>query len=92
MRVPRQGPVRPVHDNHIYPVDHTSAATLYVGLSVGAVVAEGILRQRHPQGRTALRTAFAEVSLTRMITGADISTFDCSGLRCPRFWFRERCW
>lgn len=27
MRVPRQGPVRPVHDNHIYPADHTSAAT-----------------------------------------------------------------
>ncbi|QHE72872.1 hypothetical protein GFS60_06521 (plasmid) [Rhodococcus sp. WAY2] len=55
-------------------------------------MAEGILRQRHLQDRAALRTAFAEVSLIRMITGADISTFDCSGVRCPRSWLRERCW
>jgi hypothetical protein len=44
MRVPRQGRFDPVHDNHICAGGSHLGGYLYAGLSVGAVVAEGILR------------------------------------------------
>ncbi|ANS31184.1 hypothetical protein R1CP_32805 [Rhodococcus opacus] len=83
-RIPRQGRFDPVHDNRVCPGGSLLGGYLYVGLSVGAVVAEGILRgtdipKTGMLSHTALaevsltRTALAEVSLTRMFAGEDIT-------------------
>ncbi|GAF49146.1 hypothetical protein [Rhodococcus wratislaviensis] len=74
MRVPRQGRFDPVHDHHVCPGGSLLGGYLYVGLSVGAVVAEGILRGTDiPKTGMLSDTALAEVSLTRMIAGEDIT-------------------
>ncbi|MFD6064943.1 hypothetical protein [Rhodococcus wratislaviensis] len=74
MRVPRQGRFDPVHDDRICPGGSLLGGYLYVGLSVGAVVAEGILRGTDiPKTGMLSDTALAEVSLTRMIAGEDIT-------------------
>ncbi|MGW4337526.1 hypothetical protein ACWEK5_32655 [Rhodococcus koreensis] len=74
MRVPRQGRFDPVHDDRVCPGGSLLGGYLYVGLSVGAVVAEGILRGTDIRKTGMLSdTALAEVSLTRMIAGEDIT-------------------
>ncbi|WP_308115019.1 hypothetical protein [Rhodococcus opacus] len=73
-RVPRQGRFDPVHDDRVCPGGSLLGGYLYVGLSVGAVVAEGILRGTDiPKTGMLSDTALAEVSLTRMIAGEDIT-------------------
>ncbi|WP_255315031.1 hypothetical protein [Rhodococcus koreensis] len=73
-RVPRQGRFDPVHDDRVCPGGSLLGGYLYVGLSVGAVVAEGILRGTDiPKTGMLSDTALAEVSLTRMIVGEDIT-------------------
>ncbi|MDF3313005.1 hypothetical protein P3H15_49720 [Rhodococcus sp. T2V] len=73
-RVPRQGRFDPVHDDRVCPGGSQLGGYLYVGLSVGAVVAEGILRGTDiPKTGMLSDTALAEVSLTRMIVGEDIT-------------------
>jgi hypothetical protein len=73
-RVPRQGRFDPVHDDRVCPGGSRLGGYLYVGLSVGAVVAEGILRGTDiPKTGMLSDTALAEVSLTRMIAGEDIT-------------------
>ncbi|WP_235214808.1 hypothetical protein [Rhodococcus opacus] len=74
MRIPRQGRFDPVHDPRVCPGGSLVGGYLYVGLSVGAVVAEGILRGTDiPKTGMLSDTALAEVSLTRMIAGEDIT-------------------
>jgi hypothetical protein len=73
-RVPRQGRFDPVHDDTVCPGGARLGGYLYAGMSVGAVVAEGILRGTDiPKTGMLTHTALAEVSLTRMIAGQDIT-------------------
>ncbi|MGV9868930.1 hypothetical protein [Rhodococcus koreensis] len=74
MWVPRQGRFDPVHDDRVCRGGSLLGGYLYVGLSIGAVVAEGILRSTDiPKTGMLSDTALAEVSLTRMIAGEDIT-------------------
>lgn len=66
-RIPRQGRFDPVHDETICPGGSSLGGYLYVGLTIGAVVAEGILRSIDiPKTGIISCAALAELSLTRM--------------------------
>lgn len=72
--LPRQGRFDPVHDETVCPGGSTLGGYLYVGLSVGAVVAEGILRGTDiPKSKLLSYAAIAELSLTKLVLGQDIS-------------------
>lgn len=72
-RIPRQGRFDPVHDETICPGGSALGGYLYVGLSVGAVVAEGILRSIDiPKSGIVSRAGLAELSLTRMTLQQDL--------------------
>ncbi len=67
-RIPRQGRFDPVHDETLCPGGATLGGYLYVGLSVGAVVAEGVLRSADiPKSGILSSAALLELSLTRMV-------------------------
>ncbi|MBM4569118.1 hypothetical protein GS489_01020 [Rhodococcus hoagii] len=66
-RIPRQGRFDPVHDDTICPGGASLGGYLYLGLSIGSVVAEGILRATDiPKTGVLSAAAFADLSLTRM--------------------------
>jgi len=72
--LPRQGRFDPVHDNTVCPGGSGLGGYLYVGLSVGAVVAEGILRGTDiPKSKLLSYAAVADFSLTKLTLGENIS-------------------
>lgn len=78
-RLPRQGRFDPVHDESICPGGKGLGGYVYLGLSVGAVVAEGIIRGADiPKTRLLGFGTIAEASITRMTLGEDlvIAVFD----------------
>lgn len=73
-RVPRQGRFDPVHDDTVCPNGSTLGGYIYLGLSVGAVVAEGILRSADiPKSGILSAAALSELSLTRMILRQEVT-------------------
>lgn len=71
--VPRQGRFEPVHDETICPGGKGLGGYVYLGLSVGAVVAEGIIRSTDiPKTGLLGFGAIAEASITRMTLGEDV--------------------
>lgn len=73
-RVPRQGRFDPVHDETVCPGGSALGGYLYVGRTVGAVVAEGILRSTDiPQSRILPSVALSELSLSTMTLHRDLT-------------------
>ncbi|WP_328825239.1 hypothetical protein [Tomitella gaofuii] len=73
-RIPRQGRFDPVHDECVCPGGGSLGGYLYVGLTVGAVVAEGILRSTDiPPSGILSAAALSELSLTRMVSSEDVA-------------------
>lgn len=71
--MPEQGRFDLVHDEDVCPGGEALGGQLYVGLSVGAVVAEGILRGNDvPPDLPVPQSALAELSLAEMVAGKDI--------------------
>lgn len=72
-RKPRQGRFEPVHDETICPGGKGLGGYVYLGLSVAAVVAEGIIRGTDiPKTGLLGFGAIAEASITRMTLGEDL--------------------
>ncbi|QDQ99458.1 hypothetical protein FO059_16815 [Tomitella fengzijianii] len=73
-RIPKQGRFDPVHDASVCPGGELLGGYLYVGLTVGAVVAEGILRSADiPPSGILSAAALSELSLTRMVLREDVA-------------------
>lgn len=72
--MPRQGRFEPVHDPAVCPGGEALGGYVYLGLSVGAVVAEGIIRGSEiPKTGLLPYSAIAEASITKMVLGEDIT-------------------
>lgn len=72
-RMPRQGRFDPVHDESICPGGAALGGYVYLGLSVAAVVAEGIIRSTDiPKTGLLGFAAIAEASITQMTLGEDL--------------------
>lgn len=72
--LPRQGRFDPVHDESVCPGGSSLGGYLYVGSSVGAVVAEGILRGTDvPKTKLLPYSAVVDFSLTKLVLGESIS-------------------
>ncbi|SDC56535.1 hypothetical protein [Rhodococcus tukisamuensis] len=72
-RIPQQGRFDPVHDDTVCPGGSRLGGYLYVGLSVGAVVAEGILRSTDiPKSGILSAAHLSELSMSRMILQQDV--------------------
>jgi hypothetical protein len=73
-QVPRQGRFEPVHDELVCPGGSTLGGYLYVGLSEGAAVAEGVLRGKDiPSSRLLPASTLHELSITRMRLTSSVS-------------------
>lgn len=73
-KMPRQGRFEPVHDPTVCPGGKALGGYVYLGLSVGAVVAEGIIRGEDvPKTGLLPYAAIAEASVTKMVLGEDIT-------------------
>ncbi|BCN51919.1 hypothetical protein RE9425_03090 [Prescottella equi] len=71
--MPEQGRFDLVHDESVCPGGGALGGQLYVGLSVGAVVAEGILRDADvPPDLPVPESSLAKLSLAEMVAGKDI--------------------
>ncbi|GBF17818.1 hypothetical protein Br6_05225 [Rhodococcus sp. Br-6] len=70
---PTQGRFEPVHDENICPGGSDLGGYLYLGLSVAAGVAEGVIRGNDISKTGMLEFgAIAEVTLTKMTLGEDV--------------------
>lgn len=73
-RIPRQGRFDPVHDDTVCPGGSSLGGYLYVGLTIGAAVAEGILRSADiPKSGILSAAALVELSLTRMVLQHEVT-------------------
>lgn len=73
-RFPRQGRFEPVHDPVICPGGAALGGYVYLGHSVAAAVAEGIIRGSDiPKTQLLPYAAIAEASITKVMLGEDIT-------------------
>ncbi|WP_231913909.1 hypothetical protein [Rhodococcus sp. LB1] len=80
--IPAQGRFEPVHDPAVCPDGAALGGYLYLGLSVGAVVAEGILRgQDIPPDLIIRKRLLADKSLTQLVLDDDIDIAILDGQR-----------
>ncbi|MDI9940653.1 hypothetical protein QM806_35420 [Rhodococcus sp. IEGM 1351] len=77
--IPAQGRFEPVHDRAVCPGGAALGGYLYLGLSVGAVVAEGILRgQDIPPDLIIRKRLLAGKSLAQLVVCDDVAVLDVS--------------
>lgn len=72
--IPRQGRFDPVHDDVVCPGGTKLGGYLYAGCTVGAVVAEGILRATAvPHSKIMPSAALTGLSLTRLVLRSEVT-------------------